>query len=125
MGNVKKKTILIVDDEEGLVDLLTDIFDAEGFEVLTASHGKEALGILAQGERVDLILSDVRMPFCGGVEFLTKLRAGGSKVPLVFMSEFTDLSESEARDLGASALVSKPLNTEYVVSLVKKDLHIT
>jgi CheY-like chemotaxis protein len=62
-----KSVVLVVDDELPLLDLLQEAFAEEGFRVLTARNGHEALGILV-AQRVDIVVSDIRMPGMNGLE---------------------------------------------------------
>lgn len=105
------KTVLVVDDEptvlfalsEGLVD------KKKGLKVATAGNGKEAVALL-ESERVDLVLTDLRMPDMDGFELLTHIRRNYANLPVIIM---TALGTSETDRLGADSgfeILTKPFN---------------
>ena len=67
-------TILVVDDEQPLRDLLADVLELDGHRVLVAANGREALAI-ARRDRPDLVVSDVMMPLLNGVRLCQQLKA--------------------------------------------------
>jgi CheY-like chemotaxis protein len=81
------KTLLVVDDEAGITEALSDLLSEEGFHVLVASHGREALARLAE-KRPDLILLDYMMPVMDGRELLLALQgdAAHRDIPVLMMS---------------------------------------
>src|SRR5579875_1229838 len=78
------QTILVVDDEAEIVEILRDYLEANGFAVRTASDGVGALAVLAR-EPVDLVLLDVMMPGASGFDVCRRIRAS-SDVPVLFLS---------------------------------------
>jgi len=117
-------TILIVDDEEGLLGIYKGWFKREGCRVLTAANGAAALE-LAMKNRVDVILSDIRMPVMDGVELTKRLKETKKYIPkIIFISGFTDLDERETYDLGIEAKLSKPIRRQDLVSVVRKSLMV-
>ena len=81
------KTILLVDDEFGIVETLKELLEGEGFRVVCASNGKDALARVAS-DRPDLAVVDVMMPVMNGIEMLRALRASREygSVPVLLMS---------------------------------------
>ena len=119
-----KKQILIVDDEPSWVKVLSLILRRQGFQVLEATSGKEALKTLS-GLRPDLILSDVRMPDMNGFDFLDEVRrtARNSTTPVVFLSGIDDYDAKKiARTLGATDYLIKPFDENDVLSILSKHL---
>jgi DNA-binding response OmpR family regulator len=119
-----RKKILIVDDEPAWTKVLSILLQRQGFKVLEASSGKEALKTLA-GIRPDLILSDVRMPDMNGFDFLDEVRrtARNSKTPVVFLSGIDDYDARKvAKDLGATDYLIKPFDEHDVLSVLSKHL---
>ena len=112
-------TILVVDDEAGLREALALFFEGEGYQVLTARDGAEALTLLG---RADLIVSDVRMPTMGGGELLLHLRARESPQPMLLLSGYSDLDAEVATAVGALALLRKPIDLPEVGRLVREAL---
>ncbi|MFK8139067.1 MAG: response regulator [Bdellovibrionales bacterium] len=111
-----KKTILIVDDEVDLREMLEFEFEMAGANVITASNGKEAYE-LAVDKKPDAIISDIRMPGGDGVELLSNLMKNELRPPLLFISGFSDIQVDEAYDQGASGYFAKPF---VLMDIVKK-----
>ena len=112
------KIILIVDDEDDILELLDVILSDEGHRVVSASNGVEALRVLAE-EKVDLILTDIRMPQMNGIELLTELKNQGHHPPIVFVSGYSDISEEEAYALGVSRFIFKPFEVKTILQTVR------
>jgi two-component system response regulator PilR (NtrC family) len=114
--------LLIVDDEEGYRQVLKAIFDAEGYGVETANDGRSALARLKNG-KVDLIVSDVRMPDIDGIELLKTSRELNPDIGVVLMTAFGTLDTArEAFRLGADDFIQKPFNNEELKVIVKRTL---
>lgn len=121
MSSEPSPTILIVDDEEDVLDLLTVVFEREGFRTLVASDGKTAL-TLAYDETPDVILLDVMMPAMDGWQVLRALKVDErtSRIPVAMVS-----ARTEGRDKiiglqeGAVSYVEKPFSTMELVTEVR------
>ncbi len=118
------QTILVVEDEPGMQDILCHLLEGAGYRVLQATNGQAALSIL-QMVRPDLILSDVMMPNVDGLALCEKVRADEklSQVPLIFLtvrSERTDVRQGMA--LGADDYLFKPFEPEELLSAVQARL---
>lgn len=117
------QTILIIDDESAVRDVLTALLSGEGYRVSTASNGEEGLEILrAQGPSAfDYILSDVRMPRMDGLEFLRRSRAMGCTAAVIVMSAYGSVDTAiEAIKLGAYDYISKPFKADEVLIALRK-----
>ena len=78
-------------------------------KVFLAEDGEDAFHVLS-AHKIDLILSDVRMPRMSGIELIKKINeAHGQRPPVIFITGFTDLTLREAQDLGAQAILEKPI----------------
>jgi len=117
------KTLLIVDDEPFLRDLLVDQFQSMGATVLSADGGDEAL-TLFEANPVDLVLSDVMMANGSGIEFLTKVRhEKKSDVPFFLMTAFAkDFTPEDARLKGADEIFTKPFKLTNLKNSIFKAL---
>ncbi len=108
MGAHKVATILVVDDEQPVVDLLTDILEDDGHTVISAYNGRIALEIVAE-QFPDLVISDVMMPFVDGIQLCRRLREeyDAHSLPIILMSAALppDLSAC-----GANAFLGKPFD---------------
>jgi putative two-component system response regulator len=116
--------ILIVEDFDLLRDGLEEILSEEGYSIITARHGKEALGVF-DTVQPDLVISDVTMPVMNGFEFYSAVRARpkGMQVPFIFLTARdtpTDLLEGRA--LGVDDYLVKPIRREDLVSIIRTRL---
>ena len=113
--------ILVVDDEQDLCDILRFNLEAEGYEVLTATSGEEALAIIsrqqADGSPVHLLLLDVMMPGMSGFELARQLNG---QVPVIFLTA-KDTEDDVLRGfhLGADDYIAKPFSLKQVLARVK------
>ena len=114
----KKYIILVVDDELSLRDSIVFDLKRKGFTALTAGNGVEAFNI-TQLNKVDLIISDIRMPGGDGIQLLEQIRKLHSSLPaIVLMTGFADISEEECIAKGAQAVIVKPFERKYFMTTV-------
>jgi two-component system response regulator (stage 0 sporulation protein F) len=85
-------TVLIVDDEKNLLELYRSELSAEGYEVLVASTGKEAVELL-QKKKPDVVVMDIRMPEMDGIEALGKVVARHKNIPVIINTAFSAYQE--------------------------------
>jgi two-component system, OmpR family, response regulator len=122
---VEAARILVVDDEEAIVQLLTTVLRYEGFEVESAADGRAALRA-AERFRPDLIMLDVMLPDLDGFEVYRRIAAGPHPIPVLFLT-----AKDEAADrvrgltLGADDYVGKPFSLEEVVARARAILRRT
>ena len=110
MSNTDKNTILVVDDEPDIRDLIKDILDDEGYQVSTAENGEAARLALSQ-HRPDLILLDIWMPDIDGITLLKEFKQHDPKLTIVMMSGHGTIETAvEATRLGACDFIEKPLS---------------
>jgi DNA-binding response OmpR family regulator len=118
---VKRETILLVDDEKEIVELLSIYLCNEGYRLLKAYDGMEALACL-QKEEVDLIILDVMMPKMDGLVACMKIREE-RKMPIIILSaKNTDMDKISGLSIGADDYVGKPFNPLEIVARVKSQL---
>ena len=110
--------VLIVDDEANMRRTLCDILRDDGYDVVAAATGEEAVE-LCSTERFDIVLMDVRMPGIDGVEAFRQIRRHQEAVRVIMMSAFSleDLKQA-ALDEGAIAFLSKPLDVQKTIRLI-------
>lgn len=117
-----ERVILIVDDEEGLREGLSKLLKEEGYAVLAAETGEEALDILRQS-RIDLVLTDMRMPGMDGLELLKKIRERHRDVGVIILTGYGHIeSYIEAMNFGAIEYVSKPFKVNELKFIINKVL---
>ncbi len=117
-GMAGMTTILIVDDETVLIDMLARLFDDEGYRVVTAHNGREALTSLAE-QRPDIVLSDIVMPDLDGVGLCLEMqRQGADAPPLVFMTAVPQQRiPSDCRHAG---YLTKPFDLDAALATVAR-----
>jgi two-component system OmpR family response regulator len=111
--------LLVVDDEPTILELLAGTLRFAGFDVLTAVSGAEALRAAAAG-RPDLILLDVMMPDCDGFDVVRRIRAGGPRVPVIFLTARDSVHERvTGLTLGGDDYVTKPFSLDEVLARIR------
>jgi DNA-binding NtrC family response regulator len=116
-GN-KKFKILLIDDEEETRELLKRFIERYGYEVLTASNGREGFEWLAQ-ENIGIIFCDIQMPEMDGIEFLQKVRQHNHRVRVVMVTGNPNLDvclQSAAQD--ACQFLIKPVSREAIMESI-------
>ena len=117
------ETICLIDDEPAILNTLSSILEDEGYQVLVAKSGLEALKIV-RSEAPDLIILDIWMPEMDGLETLKRLRAQFPNILVVMMSGHGSIETAvRATKLGAYDYLEKPLDLEKVTILVRNALH--
>jgi DNA-binding response OmpR family regulator len=117
-------TVLVVDDQEDIVDLMRDFLEAEGYAVVTALEGAAALHILRH-QPVDVVLLDVMMPGQSGFEVVRRIRELGD-VPVLFLSaKQEDSDKIRGLGLGADDYIVKSATPGEVVARIKAVLRRT
>ena len=119
MTSADRRTILVVDDEPHIVRFTAMNLEVEGFNVVTAGNGMEALQALDAGDAIDLVVLDVMMPELDGFETLRRIRAESS-VPVIFVTVRGDEADRVAGlDLGADDYLTKPFSPRELVSRIR------
>ncbi len=119
--NADQATILVVDDNKEIVYSISELLKYEGFEVIKAYDGMQALDAMEE-HSVDLILLDVMMPRLNGLSALMKLREK-SRIPVIILSAKTEESDKvSGLVLGADDYVEKPYNPAELIARVKAHL---
>lgn len=114
--------LLVADDEPRVVSVLSRFLSAEGHSVLTARDGAEALEVLRE-QTVDLVLLDMVMPRCNGLQVLTELRKVDSAPPVIVLSAVNEVAARvQALDRGAVDFVQKPFHTAELMARVRRNL---
>lgn len=115
---LKGKTLLVVDDENDLRDIVASELEFMGAKVYQAENISVAQKLLQEHE-VDLIISDIRMPGGTGVDLLDKVKSKGLKAPpVILITGFADITVEDAFNKGAEALINKPFKLDDLIKLV-------
>ncbi|OYZ24218.1 MAG: hypothetical protein B7Y39_01990 [Bdellovibrio sp. 28-41-41] len=104
-----KKIVLIIDDESELRTCICDSFEQLDFTVIQASNGFEALQLIAGGQKIDLILTDIDMPIKNGIDFLKEFRVRDRSTPVIVMTGGCKYTEAEVLKAGATVFLHKPI----------------
>jgi two-component system nitrogen regulation response regulator NtrX len=111
-------TILVVDDEQGIREVLQDVLADEGHRVITVEDGFRALEILEEGT-VDLVILDVWLPNMGGIDVLKRIRDGWPEIEVVVISGHANINMAvQAVKIGAFDFLEKPLSLEKTITVV-------
>ena len=114
------ETILIVDDEKNYLLVLSAVLEDEGYEVLTAPDGPEALEIHKSSD-LDLIVTDMKMPGMDGIELLEQVKARDPELPVIMMTAHGTVDKAvEAMQKGAYSYILKPFDNERLILFAKK-----
>ena len=116
----QKPSLLVVDDESGILDTLRILLRNEGFEVTTAQGGKAGLEQIRSGTH-DIILSDVRMPQVSGLDILTAAREQDPMTPVILMTAQASLQSAiGAVNSGAFYYIQKPFSNDELVAILRR-----
>lgn len=114
------KRVLVVDDTKNIKNLLTTCLTVNGYNVLTANNGLEAIEIL-KNNLVDLVFLDIKMPEVSGTEVLKRIRAMGIDTPVIIMTAFATVKNAvECTRLGAVMYLQKPFTSDKVKAILKE-----
>jgi len=120
------QTILVVDDLSENLELLSRILQREGYKVLSAVNGEDALAQLTTSNHIDLILSDILMPIMDGYEFCRQVQQNDRfcSIPFIFYTAtYTDEKDKEfGLKLGANRFLIKPQKTQDLLNIIKEEL---
>jgi two-component system response regulator HydG len=113
-------TILVIDDEQGILDTLRILLKNEGFEVTTVQGGKAGLEALRAGVP-DIVLTDVKMPGVTGIDILTAAREQDPETPVILMTAHTSLQTAiQAVNEGAFYYIQKPFSNDDMVAICRR-----
>jgi two-component system alkaline phosphatase synthesis response regulator PhoP len=118
---VAKQTILVVDDEKDLLDLIEYNLRKEGFDVLKAENGEEGIA-MAKEHSPDLVLLDIMMPKMDGLQAVEEMRKDAElkKIPIILLTARSDeKTEVEGLNKGSDDYITKPISTTKLISRIK------
>jgi len=119
-----RQTVLVVDDDAGIVELMRDFLEAEGFRVAEALNTRDAAALLAR-QTIDCVLLDVMMPGDSGFDLCRQMRRE-SEIPILFLTaKGADLDKIRGFGLGADDYIVKSATPPEIVARVKAVLHRT
>ena len=122
MKSLSSKTILLADDDDNLRRVLEFQLLEAGYKVATASDGAEALEVFTTGD-FDCVITDLRMPKLSGLEFLEKIKAEDTEIPVIVITAFGEVETAvAAMKAGAFDYVNKPFNRDEILLTLDRAL---
>ncbi len=116
------KTVLVVEDNEDNMELITFILEKNGYNVIKAETGQQGLD-MALEERPDFIILDIQLPDMDGLEVLQKIRSSkiDGSIPVIAMTSYAMVGDREkVMASGCNGYIEKPIDPEKVVSQIRK-----
>jgi two-component system, chemotaxis family, chemotaxis protein CheY len=117
-----EKTILIVDDSESMREVVSFTLENEGFIVKSGMDGKDAMKYL-NGDKIDLIITDLHMPVMNGIEFIKLVRNSSDykMIPILFLTTESQVEKKmEAKQAGATGWIIKPFVPAKLIAAINK-----
>ncbi|MBE9532135.1 MAG: response regulator, partial [Proteobacteria bacterium] len=121
---VTPKTILIIEDETGIKDLVCEILANQGYNTISAANGEDGLILFKKHiNTIDLMVTDIRMPKVNGIELYHQVMELSPKLPVICLTGYDiDFEAQKLQNDGKIKLLTKPFALKELVSLVKKEL---
>lgn len=114
--------ILIIDDDPHFLRILQRILSSERFAVTATFNSCEAAGLLRSGT-FDLIICDLRMPDCDGLNLLQAIRGAGNDIPVIILTAYGEVDTYlEAMNAGATEYLNKPIKSDELLPVVRNCL---
>ena len=117
-----EETIMVVEDEEPVLNLIRDTLEDAGYKVLTASNGEEALALLSRNkDPIHLLLTDVVMPNIGGQSLAARVTSRHPEIQILFMTGYFDTSvDTSEYPLGRRPIIFKPFTPQELMSKIRE-----
>ena len=118
------ETILLVDDEEDVLEMMHSMLQRLGYRVISTLNGVKALEIFQKASKMfDLVITDQTMPKMTGMELIRELRLIQSDIPIILCTGFNEkITENNTKYLGIGALIGKPVRIARVAEIIRKVL---
>lgn len=111
--------VLVIDDDPDILATVEQILNSEGYEVISAQNGKEALSVL-ESHRPDVILLDLMMPVMDGWEFRRRLNGHpAANIPVIVVSADRDVAR-KAATINADGYIAKPFDLDALIDVVQR-----
>ncbi len=124
MGKISNRSVLIIDDDVGMLRALNKVLSGEGCMVASASSSEAAVKFLTNGQQCfDLIITDLRMPVIDGMGILRGVKQAYPDVPVIIITAFgSPEAKRESDQLGATAFLEKPVDTQRLLATIDRVL---
>jgi len=121
--------ILVVDDEQGIADILEQYLAIKGFELIKAIGGEKALEILGSNTVIDLMVLDLKMPKVSGIDVIKKTKELGKQFPILLLTGSIDtqayLDQLRDSEFSEKDVLYKPIDLPVLLEKIKEKLGIT
>lgn len=122
-GTDRPPRVVIAEDDDDMRAVLSELISGLGVEVALAASGSELVKLLTDDRKVDLIVTNVRMPWMTGYNVALSARNSGLAVPVIIVTAFPDdVLAAQVENLGSAVLLAKPFRPEDLLSLVRARL---
>lgn len=119
IDKLKLLKLLFVEDEEDLIDIISDTLTKLQANFLTAKNGEEALDIINKNPDIDVLITDINMPVMNGLTLINKLNEQGFNKPIIIMSAHTEIDYiNKAKEYGVDNYLLKPFDFIKFIDLV-------
>jgi len=114
------ETILIIEDKESMAQMLQQTLEPEGYKILIAKNGEEGIKLIKEN-KIDLILTDLKLPDKDGIEVLKASKEDNQIRPVIIMTAYGSIESAvSAMKCGAFDFITKPFDTDYLILLIKR-----
>lgn len=114
------KTILLVDEERRILDVLEEIINTLGYQVISASSAESAMSVIREGTHIDLVLTAYRLPGMNGVEFIAVLKKVLPSVPVIILTGYASVEVYlKSLSLGVFEYLNKPVEVKELDRTLK------
>lgn len=114
--------ILVVDDEANIRQITTATLEKYGYKTLTAADGTEAIAVYTQNEKIDIVITDMSMPYMDGAATIRALRKINPKLKIISASGLTNLQKTGGKNLNTNAFLLKPFTAEKLLTTIAEVL---
>jgi CheY-like chemotaxis protein len=119
----QRPRVVIAEDDDDMRSVLCELVSGLGVEVAEASSGGDLVVLLTDDQPVDLLITDVRMPWMTGFQVALSARNSGFGIPIIIVTAFPDdVIRAQVERLGNAVLLAKPFRPEELLSLVRERL---
>ncbi|MBN2783054.1 MAG: response regulator [Campylobacterales bacterium] len=120
MDELKKLSLLYVEDEEDVMEEISEILELKVGKLYTATNGKEALEIY-KNNTIDILVTDISMPIMDGMELISCIREENIDIPIVITTAFNEIEIlKKAIDLSVDKYITKPIDLKQLFSVIKR-----
>ncbi len=119
------RQILVVDDEKNMREILKILLEDNGYTVITAENGEQAIRFIDEDMIIDLIISDLKMDGIDGIGILRHIQKSEKKIPLVLITAYGSIEAAvEAMKMGAYDFITKPFNKDVLIKIINRIFHM-